>query len=276
MADVADVMDALVAMSFAAVYPAGPMTAGISGKIIHVGEGWPLTEDINAALAADQTIVSVYLRPGSSSKPHSVMNWETNVARAPVKGLTATVGDDTVSLTGNALKGEIATVLAEGKAYSHVAAAIESAEQVANELLRLILPDIDDVERTGGTLTFPTSYGLEARIGGQGLLGNKVHQQTQQFQITVWAPSAADRTAVGAPVELALSRPTKLQMPDGTWAIITKVDTTLSDREENRALYRRDMIYAVQFDTLDLIPATEITAVATTFRNGFTALRDNS
>jgi hypothetical protein len=264
MADIADLMDSLVQMAFSACYPSGPNTTSVTGKLIHVGEGWPLVEDIDGAMVNGQSLVPVYAIPGSTQNVPQIFDWSGNVYRAPVHGLTATVDGIDATLSGTANAGEYATLTVNGSfAYSYAAPEPQTGEQIAAALLALVQPDFPDATCSGATLTIDGAYQVILRIGAKGQMGRMIHRQIIQFQIVTWAPTPADRTTIGRAVDVAIKTPVRLTMPDGTTAIISPRDTRLTDREQNKGLYRRDLVVGVQFDTLEIFDAYEVTSVQT-------------
>lgn len=268
MADVADVMDALASMAQAACFPDGAGNASVTGKPIDVAQGWPLVEDIDAAMAEGRSLVSVYLIPGSTRLDPQIFDWSPGTVVEPVHGLTATVDELTATLSGTANVGEYATLIVTDSTgqnvFSYTATTPTVSTAMAAELLELVQADYPDATLNGAALSFPSSVSVVLRIGAKAVIGQKIHRQEVQFQIVTWAPNPSDRTTIGKAVDVAIKTPVKIAMPDTSVAIIHPRDTRLSDREENKTLYRRDMILSVMFDTIQLIPAYEVTSVKTT------------
>lgn len=272
MADVADVMDSLFGLAVFACYPSGPTGPSVTGAAIHVGEGWPDVEDIQDVLAAGESLVSIYLVPGVTMSAPQVFDWQGFTVTPPTKGLTASVSDNVATLTGVANVGEYATLLVNGNAYSTRAVEPMSAQQVAADLLDQAEIEFPGATRSGSTLTFPDNvHLLDLRIGASATLGRKIHRSIEQFQVTTWAPNAPVRTQVGRAIDVAMKSPVRISMPDTTCALISPKGTRLSDREENKSLYRRDLLLAVQYDSVELHTGYEVTG----FRLRFAAPQSN-
>ena len=57
------------------------------------------------------------------------------------------------------------------------------------------------------------------------------------------------RDAAGAAVDAALAALTFIELPDGTQGRLRFVSSTLLDESQNVALYRRDLVYSVEYAT---------------------------
>lgn len=271
MADIADVLDALYQIAFATCYPAGSGQPSITTRTINIAEGWPLTEDMNKAAANGTSLVALYLLPGTAQALPQVMDWGCEVVDAPNVGLSASVSDDTATLSGAAnAAGEYATLsVNKGFVYSYQAPSEGfTAAQMAAQLLSMMAGDFPDATCDGAVLTISSAFSIVPRIGGQGTLGRKIHRQAILFDVIVWAPSPADRTTIGRALDVAMKTPVRLTMPDTSTALIKPRDVRLSDREENKGLYRRDLILSVEFDTIELIEAYEVTSIQVTSEFG--------
>ena len=73
MSDIADVMDALQAISTEACFPNGTAQPTITGRVVAIGQGFPIAKDIDDAIANGVTLVSIYAIPGTTARSdHSV------------------------------------------------------------------------------------------------------------------------------------------------------------------------------------------------------------
>ena len=92
-------------------------------------------------------------------------------------------------------------------------------------------------------------------------LGNVVHKQKQSFRITIWAPTEALRSATAAVVDVALKRVNVVTFPDTSKGIMTYERTLITDNMERTVCYRRDLVFSIEYATLDTFQAVEITTV---------------
>ena len=57
-------------------------------------------DDVDAAMKAGRTLVSIYPVPSTTSDPGQVMHWGSTVVSAPAPGMSTTVNDDGFTLVG--------------------------------------------------------------------------------------------------------------------------------------------------------------------------------
>ncbi len=108
---------------------------------------------------------------------------------------------------------------------------------------------------------WPTpSVGIVARVGAVGSAVQELKRQKRSFQITFWCPTLALRDAIVAPCDAALAALTWLSLPDGTAARLRSQKTFVTDRAEKQALFRRDLIYSVEYGTTQLQTAAQVVA----------------
>ncbi|MBV9528248.1 hypothetical protein [Sphingomonas sp.] len=83
--------------------------------------------------------------------------------------------------------------------------------------------------------------------GATGVAIRELRRQTKQFQITTWAPTPALRDQVAISTDVALAATTRLTMPDGSQALVSYVHSRQRDEQQKQLIYRRDIIYAVDY-----------------------------
>jgi hypothetical protein len=67
--------------------------------------------------------------------------------------------------------------------------------------------------------------------------------------VTAWCPDPATRDAVGGAVDSAMSGIDFIGLADGTSGRLRYLSTVVSDRWEDATLYRRELIYTVDYPT---------------------------
>jgi hypothetical protein len=106
---------------------------------------------------------------------------------------------------------------------------------------------------------WPTpSVGIVARVGAVGNVIREIKRQKRGFQITFWCPTPALRDAIAPVCDVALSALSYLSLPDGTAGRIIYERSHSSDRTEKQGLYRRDLIYSVEYGTTQTQSAAQI------------------
>src|SRR5277367_674177 len=89
MSDIADVLTTLVNIAEGVVYPNGPTQPSITGTDIVIYPGWPMSSDLDSALAAGKTHISVFPKPEERNTTRYREKYK--VTRRPAPTLTLTV-----------------------------------------------------------------------------------------------------------------------------------------------------------------------------------------
>lgn len=83
-------------------------------------------------------------------------------------------------------------------------------------------------------------------------------QQQRAIQITVWADTPAHRDVTAPFIDSALSNIDFLTFPDGTSGRLIYESSPFDDMAQKANVYRRDLIYTVDWTTLVTASATEV------------------
>jgi hypothetical protein len=106
---------------------------------------------------------------------------------------------------------------------------------------------------------WPTpSVGITARVGAIGSVIREIKRQKRGLQITFWCPTPALRDAIVPPCDVVLADTDYLSLPDGTLGRLIYVRSMVSDRVEREGLYRRDLIYSVEYGTTETMSAPTV------------------
>lgn len=257
-------MDALEQIALQAVFPNGTNQPSVlPTKPPQVAQGWPLARDIDKAMAAGRSLVSIFSVPSSSSDVGQPFNTTDAVYVPAVHGLTATVSGSSLTLAGTPGAGEYVSAVLGAVGYSYLTQPGDTATSAATGLASLLQAAFPGTVASGATVQIATNQNFEVRIGAPATMASRIHRQRIQFRVCVWSPSPADRAAISRVVDVALKRNVTIQLSDGTQAIVVFQGTNLDDKYENEGTYRRDLIFNVTFDTLDTYTAYEVTVVQT-------------
>jgi hypothetical protein len=85
--------------------------------------------------------------------------------------------------------------------------------------------------------------------GATGVSTVEVRRQTRTVQITVWANDPSLRSKVAKAVDAMLALTTRIPMPDGTQAMLGSASESQIDAQQKSSIYRRDLIYTLDFAT---------------------------
>jgi hypothetical protein len=247
MADQSDVESALVGVISAVLYPQGVAGPSLPGPLCRVYRGWPNAAALDADLAAGVLNVTVFPQPGHAA---NTTRWatETEIPAPVLPQLNVSVSGTSATFSGSAVAGQIAGLLVDGIAVVHrttladtpalVAAVL--ASQIRTQRIALL---------AGTSVTVPGVGLLLGRVVADQTTVVATRRQRQGFRITFWCPDPASRDVVTATVDSALSAQTFLPLPDGTAGRLRFASTSTFDQSEDAGLYRRDVVYDVEYAT---------------------------
>ncbi|UGY23724.1 hypothetical protein HU675_0038225 [Bradyrhizobium septentrionale] len=272
MADITDVTAYFAQTAFAAVYPGGTAQPSIAAMDIRIFEGWPTPDQLDLDMAgkmldaSKQVVarpggpvasVSIFPMQGQGATVYQILD-ETYVVSRPTHGMTFTLADNVITVSGQPVAAEYLTVIADD-AHVYSASGSTIAELLA-ALASQAQTDYPQVASTATTLTIPGTHSIVARQGGKGVLGKVLHRQRQSIMTTVWAPSSAIRGTLGKAIDVALKKANKITMPDSSQALVIYNRTTNIDEMQTQAIYRRDLVFDVEYATVELFDGYEITS----------------
>ncbi|MGZ5029004.1 MAG: hypothetical protein ACXWAT_00885 [Methylobacter sp.] len=261
MADISDVSSAIVALIAGVVYPSGINQPSITGAGIRIYEGWPNPQQLDTDLKAGVCHISVFTRPEERNTTRFPLDWQQQSLNTAT--LTLTANGQTVTVGGampNPFTRHNLVIFANGKPYVYAVQSGDTLNSIAAALSALIAVDIPTTSATGATITLPSSARLGAvRVGITGTAIREVRRQERSFQVTIWADTPTHRNSLASPVDVALSIAKFLTLTDGTSARIVYKSSMVTDGQQNEKLYRRDLIYSVEYATTQTDTQTQIT-----------------
>jgi hypothetical protein len=262
MADLSDVRDSLVALATSACYPNGVVAPSLTTRQITIGAGWPLPLDVDAAMKANRSIVTVYAVPGATAKEAQFFE-PPYVVTAPIIGMTAIVtAPATAAINGNPNPNEYLTFVVDGlHAYSATAIAGDTNLTMAATLAAKVAVDYPGTAAAVNIVSVIGAHALIVRVGAPYVVAQLLHRQRQQFRITVFAPTDADRTAIAAPLDVLFKQTLRLTFPDTSQGIMTFLNVLEDDKSEKLGNYRRGLVYEVTYGTVNMFTAYSVTSV---------------
>ncbi|WP_353627551.1 hypothetical protein ABNQ24_12305 [Ralstonia pseudosolanacearum] len=257
MADITDVSNALVTVIAGIVYPNGTGQPSITGAPVLVYQGWPDAVQLRADLAAGKVHVSVYPQPNMLRIIDTAMSdWST--PSAPVNTITLTLSGQTVTVGGTVSTPQNAALVVDGRGYVYAVQATDTLAGIATALAALVNVD-QTATAAGAVVTIPGAKYISPRVGGQGVAMRETRRQEQGYQITVWANCFDQRDPIAAAIDSALSGIPHLTLADQSAALRFK-SSRQDDSQQKEGIYRRDLMYAVEFSTFASQTLTQITA----------------
>jgi hypothetical protein len=247
MADQSDVENALVSLVSSALYPNGTDAASAAGADCRIYRGWPNPAALDRDLAAGKVNVTVF--PGNGTGRTTTRYAEQWAGPPASPSLTVAVAANSVTFGGSGEIGQIAGVLVDGKSYAYRTRIGDTPELVAANLAAMVR-DNSIVRLSQRTLTVAGAGSLLGRVVADAPVQQEVRRQEQEFRTTCWCPTPASRDLAATAIDQALSGIRFLALSDGTQGRLIYAGTTVFDQSQNASLYRRDLMYTVEYATI--------------------------
>ena len=274
MADLSDVTAFLASTVAAIVYPNGTSQPSIVSAPVKIYEGWPLAEQLDRDMTGTASSISasgvhangvgavsnisIYPMSESSSQTVQILD-EPYVIAAPVHGLTAAVSGQTASFAGAPGAGEFVTIVVDGaNVYSRSGATLSAILSGIQSDAAALYPG---AAVTSNSITIGAKS-LGCRIGAPATVGQATHRQRHSVMVTIWAPDPITRGKLASAIDASIkANYQKVTFPDGSNGLIIYNRTIQQVRGELDSFYRRDLIYMVEYATIETFEAVEVTTV---------------
>ena len=247
MADQSDVETALVLAITNVLYPNGSSASGVLAQTVKIYRGWPNTASLRTDLAANTLNVTVFPKAGTT---RNTTRWADGMVAtsSATPTLTVSVSGTSATFAGSADSGQVAGLLVDSLAVVHRTVTADTPELVAASLGQLIRTQ-RIAEVNGATVTVPGVALLLGRAVADQPVVRWTRSQLQQFRISCWCPDPTSRDNVASFIDQALSSIGFIALGDGSSGRLRYVGTTEFDQSQDAALYRRDLIYSVDYLT---------------------------
>jgi len=255
MADQSDVATALVSAITTILYPNGLSSNSLLAQTVKIYRGWPNTATLRTDLSANTLNVSVFPNADTS---RNTTRWADGlvVAGRVIPTLNVDISGTSATFSGAADKGQLAGLLVDTMAVVHRTIAEDSPELVAATLAQLIRTKRIALV-SGATVTVPGAGLLLGRVVADQTALGWTRSQQQQFRVSCWCPDPSSRDSVASAIDTALSSCTFIDLSDGSSGRLRYAGTTEFDQSQDAALYRRDLVYSVDYLTTvtDVLPS---------------------
>lgn len=263
MADISDVETALRDRIAALLYPGGTGQPSAVTAPCRVFRGWPQSDALDTDLANGTLQVSIYPRSGSRNTTRA-LGQRMEIATAAA-GLSVSASVPQVTFTGAPDATQVVAVEVDGmSAYNIRPTTGQTTAQLAAAFAAAISAD-RPANAVGSVLTVTDAIRLLARVVVDGSAIREQRRQEQILQVTFWCPTPALRDAACALVDGALASVRFLDLADGTQARIRWVGSVSDDGAQRERLYRRDILYAVEFATVTSESYPRVASVSESF-----------
>jgi hypothetical protein len=278
VADLSDVTAYLAQAAASAVYPNGnSQPSVVSPMAVRIFEGWPVPDQLDLDLAGKMLSgsppvpaprsggplanVSIFPMAGTGIGVYQIQD-KTYTIVPPSYGMALVQAGNTITVSGQPGLGEYISLIADGNV-------ILSQTGTTTALLLAALAaqaqtsGYPSASSTATTLTVPSGHSLVVRQGAVATLGEVTHRQKHSVMITVWAPTHAARNTLAAAIDVLIKQTNRVTLPDTSQALVIFSRTNVSDEGESSTIYRRDLIYDVEYATLKQFPGYVVTSVTT-------------
>lgn len=247
MADQSDVEAALVGLVAGVLYPAGASAPSMLGRSCLVYRGWPGGAALDTDLQAGRVTVTVFPEPRATVVTTRFPD-EARPVGVAVPGLAIAVAGRTATVSGEAGEGQVAGLLVDDMAVVHRTARGDTPEMVA-AVLATYLRTRRIVTVVGASLSVAGAGLLVGRVVADQSMRRETRRQRQVFRITAWCPDPGLRDRAAAAIDTRFSTLDFVALADGTDGRILFRGSSSFDQSQNARLYRRDLLYSVEYAT---------------------------
>lgn len=247
MADQSDVGNALVALAANALYPNGTAAPSVPGPDCLIYPGWPNSAALSNDLAAGRINASVF--PLAELGRNTTRYRQKWLGTAVQPSISATVSGVTVTIGGAPGPGQLVGILVDDASYAYRTQPTDTPEIIAANLAALVRVKWI-VNLTGALLTVPGAGRVLARVVADSPVFQEIRRQEQGFRITCWCPDPVTRDSSATAIDLLLAGYQFIGFRDGTSGRLRYRGSLVFDQSQDALLYRRDLIYDVEYATV--------------------------
>lgn len=273
MADIADVSAALVALIAQTLYPNGTAQPSVTGVPTVIYGGWPTASQLDTDLGGfanggtGRLHVTVFPTATEKRETPYRTQWEELAVTAPT--LTATIAAQTVTMGGTVTTPQNVALIVDDAAYVYAVQGTDTLTTIATALAAMV----PGASNAGAVITIPNGAAIRAaRTGAGGTMQRETRRLMRVMQITVWADTPANRDATAQAVDVALSGIERITLPDQTQGRLLYQSSHQVDAQSKANLYRRDIMYSVEYGTTQTVAATTVIAGEETLGAGVTGI----
>ena len=245
MADLSDVENTVVSTIAGVLYPGGTQVPSATGEVVKIFRGWPSNIGLNADLGGGISNVSVFSDPKSTRETTRYPRVWRESGRVP-RTLFVDVSGSSIAISGTPMVGQILGVEVDGQPYTLAVASGDDPAALAMKLASLI----GNATASGSVLSLDDPTSIVARVVEGGRASMEMRRQEQDVLIGVWCPTPQARDTLASVIDLALSQIDWLQFQDGSAGLLRYRSTVEVDSSENANLYRRDLVYLIEYPTV--------------------------
>jgi hypothetical protein len=250
VADQSDVETVLTTLISGVLYPNGTGSPSAVGPACRIYRGWPNPSALDADLAAGVVNVTVYPRNGVERNTSRYPRlWQT--LTPPVHTLAVSVLNNVITVSGTiATPQNVVVFVGQTDIFVYAVQSNDTLTTIATAVATLIAASYAGTSNVGAVITVgSTGKALTARIASTGTSIMELKRQQKEFLIIAWTNTPAMRDTVTSLVDAQLSSNVRILLPDGTYGTLIYARSLINDAPEKELLYRRDLVYMVDYAT---------------------------
>jgi hypothetical protein len=264
VADTSDVEQVFVELVENVVYPNGTSQPSIVNAGVKIYRGWPVSANLDADLLAGVANISIFPPEGME---RNTTRWprDEQLLTAPVHTLTAMVNGNTITIGGAvAVPQNVIAICGSRFAFPYGVQTDDDLSAIAAGLSELIAVQFPGTTADGETITVAGHCGiLQAMIASSGQVYIEQKRQEKSYWITCWCPTPAMRDILAPAIDVALSELDFITVgPEQSEARLRYASSRVSDEGQKVQIYRRDLVYTVEYGTGTITSAPETALVA--------------
>ncbi len=249
MADISGVEQAVADAVTSILYPAGISQSSVVGALCRVYRGWPNSATLNADLGSGAVNVTVGADNASGRTTTRYLPSWNNAPAQP--GATATTRGQAIAIGGDPATGDVVGAIIDGIPYAYRVEPGDSPDIVASNLEQLIQANrMASVH--GADITVPGAVSITVRVVCDSAASFESRRQEKDLRIICWCSTPPLRDAVAAAIDTGFDQVDFLLLPDASQARIMYHNTAGYDQSQNALLYRRDLIYTVEYPSVTI------------------------
>lgn len=270
MADSTDVLSAMAGLATAAIYPTGTGVLPSFGFHARIYPGWPDRSNLDRDLRQPTPVVNITffkLEVGERNVTRFSRDWETISQSPKTLALTVDPTGKQITVSGTIATPQNVLLMINGKPYHHAVQSNDTLAGIAADLATKVNVDTP-ASSAGAVITIPDAYRVMGRVGTSGKMMRELRRQEARFMATVWAHDPKVRSDASKILDIALSTPAFMSMPDGSKARIIYERSADDDAPQKELLYRRDLVFCVEYATVEIADAYEIVVIPLNITGG--------
>lgn len=245
MATIREVQDTLGLLIESVVYPNGVDNPSITGDKIFISSGWPIKNRLDTDLVGNNVHVSIFPIRGSEKNTTRFPKVWQEISRN-TQTILPQVNSNTITINGTVTVPQTVMAIVNNTGYAYPLKETDTLEDVANGLAAII----PNATASENVVTINGAHSLIARVSVRGIVARESKRQEKLYYVTVWANTPELRETVGSAIDVSLGDIERANLPDGSAAAITYKGSQENDHLQKSIIYRRDLIYTIEYPTL--------------------------